>query len=907
MKCSNFIVGVLLFAILLGNCESIKAAPILKTPPKPGTSGLILVQDGKSLAPIVIFKDAPPYTKNSAYELADFIEKISGVKPAVIEGQPDPLPEHAIWVGFQPVVKKLFPKINFNFKNPEEILLTANANHLLILGRDKWDPSHMTVQLGKNKGVIQGKQQEYGTANAVYTFLQDSLGVRWLWPGPSGEDILKYNTIAFTPFEYRYFPKFLSRSGAFSYSSFERGKLARKPNQKWCKYQRVLLDSLYVTGGLGFSDFYSRFRETKPELFALQPDGTRFKASPTERRPGRTARLCQSNPEVWDLWLAIVEEQLKNDPNLINFSASPNDNRLTANCVCDKCVKLDQPDARPYNAFWKEGAQEYVCLTDRYITFVRHLADKLKKRFPDKNYTVDYCAYGTSRDAPLINIPPENILISFDGNFPWYGQEENADQRNEFAKWAAKGFKMIHRPAPHGCGWDQGLPLAILDEMIDTFRFLSKNNCIGLVLDMNWEHWATQGPTLYLMGKLSWNPDVDGHKMLEDYYNRGFGPAASEIKAYWKLFEKARNEYRSSQPRRGKASYMNKGKLPLLTYHKELFTPQLLAKAEKLLDKAMRVVADDPKYSERIKYVRSGLDYTKLQSDNMGLMNKYLDGDKKDLALADKMRKNWDDISEVIVKFPANFGKVHIFNPHTKKVGKHAQNLHPDYVKYKKPKEANRKAVSVELKSAEDCGWELAFDADFKQGKLGDEWKIIDGQWKVKEGTLRGGGLIVLDRPFAKDGKAVFQRLEFKAATDVEPILSFKGRPKPKVIVSDMSSFIQAKSPEETRNPIMSGYFFQFGGFANTINKLMKVGKELEKEQFPEIQMIPGKLHHIIVQNDCGHLSMYVDGQLALDYMDESPVAGPGQDRVGLYFYTAASVHELKVYTKEKPSSKTEK
>jgi hypothetical protein len=46
------------------------------------------------------------------------------------------------------------------------------------------------------EGVIKGVQQEYGTINAVYTFLQDQLGVRWLWPGELGEDVPKSERIA---------------------------------------------------------------------------------------------------------------------------------------------------------------------------------------------------------------------------------------------------------------------------------------------------------------------------------------------------------------------------------------------------------------------------------------------------------------------------------------------------------------------------------------------------------------------------------------------------------------------------------------------------------------------------------------------------------------------------------------
>ncbi|MFM9197335.1 MAG: hypothetical protein ACKOWG_16670, partial [Planctomycetia bacterium] len=51
---------------------------------------LVLVEKGQSLAPIVVFTDAPPATRRVADELAAYIQKISGAKPQVIEGEPKP-------------------------------------------------------------------------------------------------------------------------------------------------------------------------------------------------------------------------------------------------------------------------------------------------------------------------------------------------------------------------------------------------------------------------------------------------------------------------------------------------------------------------------------------------------------------------------------------------------------------------------------------------------------------------------------------------------------------------------------------------------------------------------------------------------------------------------------------------
>ena len=57
---------------------------------------LVLVDEGVSLAPIVLAADVGPDTRRAADELAGYIEKISGARPEVLEGEPDPLPDDLI-------------------------------------------------------------------------------------------------------------------------------------------------------------------------------------------------------------------------------------------------------------------------------------------------------------------------------------------------------------------------------------------------------------------------------------------------------------------------------------------------------------------------------------------------------------------------------------------------------------------------------------------------------------------------------------------------------------------------------------------------------------------------------------------------------------------------------------------
>ncbi|MEI6422955.1 MAG: hypothetical protein WCP55_12110, partial [Lentisphaerota bacterium] len=97
---------------------------------------LLLVDNKMSVLPISVAKDAPKETMEAVKELASYIEKISGTKVNVILNDSINTPAHAIWVGAQPNLEKVFPDLKLNFQYPEEILLTCNGQDAVIIGRD---------------------------------------------------------------------------------------------------------------------------------------------------------------------------------------------------------------------------------------------------------------------------------------------------------------------------------------------------------------------------------------------------------------------------------------------------------------------------------------------------------------------------------------------------------------------------------------------------------------------------------------------------------------------------------------------------------------------------------------------------------------------------------------------------
>ncbi len=609
-------------------------------------------------APIIVFKDAPPRTRDAAVTLADYIEKITGARPEVIDGEPQPLPQRAIWVGFQPALNALFPQTDFAFKHPEEILITANEKHLVIAGRDRWDPQRMEAQVGREK--VTGKQQEYGTVNAVYSFLQDQLGVRWLWPGELGEDLIRRERIAIAPLQYRHHPQIRSRGGVFNFSSLGNKGYGRA--HEWTLRQRLQLDSLAMGGGHGFGDWWERYHQTHPEIFALQPDGTR-----SGHPNPRNAKLCMSNPKVWELWLDDVADDLAKDPNLTVFNASPNDSWSSGHCVCEKCSAWDHPDGEPRLFHWQGHGEERPALSDRDVTFANKLGELLQAKYPGKDYRVLMLSYGHSRPAPVQARPADNVIMSIVANF--FGRTGLVDRgstrgdtyRQQFEAWAKIVPAMLWRPNTGSpAGWQQGLPDLSTQQTIRDLRDVAAAHCEGIFIDSVWEHWATHGPQYYVMAQLVWNPAADAEAVLDDYYDRGFGPAAAPVREYFETLEQARMAFTAKKGEAGVFSFP------------QLYSDELLRQSQARLDHAASLVTADSLHARRVAFVQAGLSYTQITMENIGLMDRYWI--QNDDAIAAKVRENWKTIEALIAAHPysLNWGPLRPGTPRT-------LGLHPDH------------------------------------------------------------------------------------------------------------------------------------------------------------------------------------------------------------------------------------
>jgi len=600
---------------------------------------LKLVTEDRRALPVILPENAPPDTKDAANLLAECVEKISGVRPEIIEGLPGVLPDRAIWIGYQPAMDALFPGVDFTYALPEEIVMAGNENHVAITGRDKWDPEFPT--LPGRRFPIENWQKEAGTANAVFTFLQDVVGVRWLYPGELGTDYPGEEALGIQPFTYRYHPQFRSRAGIFH--QLDRGYIKAGDTQSWAKHQRVLLHSLSMNGGHYFKDWWDKYGETRPELFALQPDGTRgtFPAE-THRK-----KLCEGEPLVWETWLIEQTEHLAKHPYDTILPAMPNDGYFSGHCTDPRSRAWDpdpsETDIR-VNVGWAGHKEEWVPLSDRYVTFVNTLADMVKERWPNEELFVSTNAYGdVGRPKPVRAVPRDNVVIISVANFHMRNKAMREQHIQDFLNWASISKNIIWRPnlGNHG-GRNWGMPDVPFQEAMVDFRFVADHGAIGVFFDMLYEHWAPVAPYYYLVCQLAWNPYADGNAILNDYFQRCYGPAAGPMKEYWLIMEKTRNEM------------VEKGANPLSAlFIPDHYTPEFFARAADLIEQAKSLVQSSEKFTQRVAFTESGLIFAQRITEIRTLMAQFESAKKDERApIGAQVVEQWEQLEKLATDLP---------------------------------------------------------------------------------------------------------------------------------------------------------------------------------------------------------------------------------------------------------------
>lgn len=362
-----------------------------------------LVQDAQPQA-VILTKPAPTgYVQLAAQEIQDHVQRMTGaLLPVATVGNEASYPgKRFIYVGAS--TGTTAAGISSAALTVEHYIIRTVGGNLHIVGRDAGQDDWSNLS-----------DCQPGTLFGVYHFLEDILGVRWIWPGESGVFVPTAATITVPALDITYGPAMVQRKyrtpriglylgGSTTYgfgvpvlptNATRRLELA-SDELRWLRRMRMGTRKNFSFAH-SQTTWWATYGATHPEYFAeLLPGKTQ--PHPAADR----VKLHVSGPAVWqqlvDNWVAAGTGT--------NLNISPNDSRSF--CVCSSCLAWDRPPQDPTVVFDSSDA----LLGDRYARHYTEVANRVKLINP--NTTVYATAYDVWRHAPIEATVPDNVALAY--------------------------------------------------------------------------------------------------------------------------------------------------------------------------------------------------------------------------------------------------------------------------------------------------------------------------------------------------------------------------------------------------------------------------------------------------------------------------------------------------------------
>ena len=422
---------------------------------------------------VVVADDAMQVQRVAAEELASYAGRVVGRKIEVIalSKLDADAPGLTFYVG-DGAAERALAKSPKPWKTEEWMLRTV-SNGLVLAGHDgDGDPWDLKTPAG--------------SMLAVYTLLEDRLGVRWFWPGEFGEHVPVNEEAALPVLDQRQQPGFELRKVQLGQSSFyhpkgspktERSRFYHTPEFMEAKRKWMRRARLGEVKEAGFSHSWGTvFQVSKgetyrdhPEWFALV-NGKRSKT-----------HMCTTHPEVI---ARMVEHVLKSSGDIV--SISPSDG--SGFCECERCRALDVPGLLAYD---KKTPQ----LSDRIFTYANEVARRVREKNSAKGCGMFAYTFYNKPPVKLKTLAP-NLYLSFVYQSAAHRDPENLREwRESVAGWKALGAKLMVREG-WGNHYYHDLPFLHDRQIIANLAEASQLGFVGAYGESS-KNFATMAPNFW--------------------------------------------------------------------------------------------------------------------------------------------------------------------------------------------------------------------------------------------------------------------------------------------------------------------------------------------------------------------------------------------------------------------------
>lgn len=530
--------------------------------------------DGEPNAIIVLPDNPTQIEETAAKELNCDIKQISGANMAIVkESEAPATPQSRIFIGATKAA--IDAGINTSDLQEDSIIIKTIDGNLYLTGHNARGPLY-----------------------AVYSILEDVIGVRWWTPTESSypvdtnlaipeQDITHRPKIRLREVFYRdnHDPKHRSRLKINFFTPFEYLYETKYTMPKEYGTEHCLCTYYHSLGHLIPPEKY--FKD-HPEWFSLV-DGKRIP----------DGQYCLTNKELEAEVIKNALECLRAKPDCDTLHIGQCDN--LKRCQCPNCQALEK----------EEGDRA----SGPMIHFVNHIAEAVEKEFP--NVFVDTFAYTYTRQAPAKVQPRHNVTIRLCDIECDFGRSlEKSPYNVNFIKDLEDWVKVA---AGRLYIWDYVvdfnsymLPHPNYHILADNVRTFVKYGATGVF---------EQGDTFCSLGEfghfrnwmlshLLWDPDQDENALRKDFLYGYYGKAGKLIDSYMTLLSSCAeaSKYKMRCYRENTACWIPTAEL---------------VKAYSLMEEALRVAAEEDAENGGTTHYACRIDKEKVCIEYARLLNWY--------------------------------------------------------------------------------------------------------------------------------------------------------------------------------------------------------------------------------------------------------------------------------------------
>ena len=519
---------------------------------------LIVFDNGKTEFSIVLPQDCSKALREAAETLQNVFERMTGTAmPIISESQADPTAH------------------NFCI---DSALGTERPNGDISDG--------YRIVIGDTDISICGATQA-GSRNGVYGFIEDFLGCMFLTPDDTF--IPENKTVCLEKTD-RVFKPATSWRDVYAYETVQNNwaaKLRLNGIDVESDNPELSIEELQYEGwGTWCHDCYDYlspddYFAEHPEYFS-EKDGVRVTSY-----DNREAYLCLSNPEVFEIVKNSLAKKIEENPDVMYWDFSGNDNPSLAGCQCEACKAADKA----------AGGTGMGTL----LPFL----NKLAKAFPDKY--ISTLAYLHTLKAPkniraepnvvikLCSMPGDQASSYLDG-----ANANSAEFKAQVEEWSKITDKIVV--------WDYVVNFAHLLMPFPNFavqaknqQFYEENNIIGVFHQASREKGGEFACLRsYVLSRLMWEGSgADVAECVSKYVAAYYGEAAPKVIEYMNL---CASELCAS----GKKLGLYDGLMP---HYSGYLSENNVKKYKELISEAKAAVAGNSELESRIEAIELSVEY----------------------------------------------------------------------------------------------------------------------------------------------------------------------------------------------------------------------------------------------------------------------------------------------------------